>query len=69
MLPKKLCSGIFHSIKFNSRSTIHHGKTKCYFYARATEYIGISHLTNKRLKNVKQSVISESSTKINMNLP
>ena len=30
-------------------------KTKCHFYIRAAEHMGISHLTNKRLKNVKQS--------------
>ena len=28
-------------------------------YARAAEHMGISYLTNKRLKNVKQSAISD----------
>ena len=30
---------------------------KCHFYVRAAEHMGIWHLTNKRLKNVKQSAI------------
>ena len=29
------------------------------FYARAAEHMGISNLTGKRLKNVKQSAISD----------
>ena len=34
-------------------------KQNVIFYVRAAEHLGISHLTNKRLKNVKQSVISD----------
>ena len=34
-------------------------KTKCHFYIRAAEHMGTSHLTNKHLKNVKQSAISD----------
>ena len=55
VLPKKLCSGIIYSFKCNSCNAIYYGKTKHYFYIRAAEHMGISHLTNKRLKNVKQS--------------
>ena len=58
MLPKKLCSGIVYNFKCNSCSAIYYGKTKCHFYVRAAEHMGISHLTNKRLKHVKQSAIS-----------
>ena len=32
---------------------------KLHFYVRAAEHMGISHLTNKCLKNVKQSAISD----------
>ena len=59
VLPKKLCSGIVYSFKCNSYNTIYYGKTKHHFYIRAAEHMGISHLTNKRLKNVKQSAISD----------
>ena len=37
----------------------YYGKTKCHFYVRAAEQMGISHLTNKHPKNVKQSAISD----------
>ena len=47
VLSKKLCNAI------------HYGKTKRHIYVRAVEHVGISHLTNKRLKNVKQSAISD----------
>ena len=50
VLPKKLCSGIDYSFKCNSCNAIYYGKTKRHFYVRAAEYMGISHLTNKRLK-------------------
>ena len=59
MLPKKLCSGIIYSFNCNSCNIIYYGKTKRHFYIRAAEHMGISHLTNKRLKNVKQSAISD----------
>ena len=55
VLPKKFCSGIV----YNSCNAIHYGKTNHHFYVRAAEHMGISHLTNERLKNVKQSVISD----------
>ena len=32
---------------------------QCHFYVKAAKYMGISHLKNKRLKNVKQSAISD----------
>ena len=58
MLPERLCSDIVHSFKGNSCNAIYY-KTKRHFYVRATEHTGISHLTNKLLKNVKQSAISD----------
>ena len=59
VLPKNICSGIIYSFKCNSCNAIYYGKTKHYFYIRAAEHMGISHLTNKCLKNVKQSAISD----------
>ena len=59
VIPNKLCSGIVFSFKCNSCNAIYYGKTKRHFYVRAAEHMGISHLTNKRLKNVKQSAISD----------
>ena len=59
MFPKNLCPGIVYSFKRNNCNTIYYRKTKRHFYFRAAEHMGISHLTNKRLKNVKQSAISD----------
>ena len=59
VLPKKLCSGIAYSFKCNNCNAIYYGKTKRHFYVRAAEHMGILHLRNKRLKNVKQSAISD----------
>ena len=38
---------------------MYYGKTKRHFYVRAAKHVGISHLTNKHIKNVKQSTISD----------
>ena len=59
VLLKTLFPGIIYSIKRNSCNAIYYNKTKCHFYIRAAEYMGILHLTNKRLKNVEQSTISD----------
>ena len=59
VLPKKLCSSIVSSLQCNSCNAVYYGKTKRQFYVRAAEDMGISHLTNKRLKNIKQSAISD----------
>ena len=36
---------------------IYYSKTKRHFYVRAADRMGISHLTNKRLKSFNQSAI------------
>ena len=59
MLPKKLYTGMVYSFTCNSWNAIYYGKLKRSFYVRAAEYMEILHLTNKRLKNVKESAISE----------
>ena len=42
--------------------------TKRHFYVRAAEHMGISHLTNKCLKNVKQLAISDHLLTCNCNI-
>ena len=58
VLPKNLCSGIVSSFKCNSCNAIYYNQTKHHFCTRAAERLGIWHLTDKRLKNVKESAIS-----------
>ena len=48
-----------YSFTCNSWNAIYYGKTKRSFYVRAAEHMEILHLTKKRLKNVKESAISE----------
>ena len=48
-----------YSFTCNSWKAIYYGKTKRSFYVRAAEHMEILHLTNKHLKNVKESAISE----------
>ena len=37
----------------------YYGKTYCHFFARAVEHMGISNLTGKHFKCVKQSALSD----------
>ena len=60
VLPEKLYSGIAYGFKCNSCNAFYYGKRKHDLYVITAERIGISHLTNKRLKNVKQLGISDS---------
>ena len=58
-LEKKLRSGIIYRYRCSSCNVTYYGKTFRHFYTRAAENMGISNLTEKRLKNVKQSAISD----------
>ena len=57
-LEKKILSGIIYCCRF-SNCNIYYGKTFRHFYTRAAEHMRISNLTGKRIKNVKQSAISD----------
>ena len=50
---------LFVFLKCNNCNAIYYGKTKRYFYVRAAEHMRTSRLTNKCLKNIKQSAISD----------
>ena len=58
-LEKKIRSGIIYRYTCSNCKVTYYGKTFCHFYTRAAEHMGISNLTGKRLKNVKQSAISD----------
>ena len=58
-LGEKICSGIIYRYKCSNCKVTYYGKTFRYFYTRIAEHMGISNLTGKRLKNVKQSAISD----------
>ena len=56
VLPK---NALASSFTCNSCNAIYYGKTKHHSYIRAAKHMGISHLANKRLKNVEVSAISD----------
>ena len=55
-LEKKICSWIIYCYTC-SNCKVTYGKTSRHFYTRAAEHMEISNLTEKRLKDVKQSAI------------
>ena len=58
-LEKKIRSGIIYHYTCSNCKLTYYGKTFRHFYIRATEHMGTSNLTGKRLKSVMQSAISE----------
>ena len=58
-LEKKIRSGIIYRYTCSNCKVTYYGKTFHHFYTRAAEHMGISNPTGKRLKNVKQSAISD----------
>ena len=57
-LQKKIHSDIVYRYVFSNRKVTYYGKTYRHFFTRAPEHMGISNLTGKRLKCVKQSAVS-----------
>ena len=55
---KKIHSGIIYRCTCRNCKVTYYGKTFRHVYTRSAEHMGISNLTGKRLKNVKQSAIS-----------
>ena len=58
-LEKKIRSGIIYRYTCSNCKVTYYGKTFRHFYTKAAEHMGISNLTGKQLKNVKQSAISD----------
>ena len=58
-LNKKIRSDLVYSYSCSSCNTTYYGKTYRHFFTRTAEHMGISNLTGKRVKNVKESAISE----------
>ena len=49
---------IYHYISSNCNVT-YYGKTYQHFFTRAAEHMGISNLTEKQVKNMKESAVSD----------
>ena len=62
---KKIPPEIICRYRCSNCNVFYYGKTFRHFYTRAATHIGISNLSGKRLKNVKQSAISDHLLKCN----
>ena len=58
-LQKKIRSDIVYRYMCSNCKVTYYGKTYRHFFTRAAEHMGISNLTGKRLKSVKQSAVSD----------
>ena len=60
-LPKMLLSGLAYQYKCGGCNATYYGKTKRHFKVRICEHLGISHLTEKKVKidNSKVTTIQE----------
>ena len=58
-LQKKIRSDIVYRYMCSNCKVTYYGKTYRHFFTRAVEHMGISNLTGKRLKCVKQSAVSD----------
>ena len=58
-LKKEIGSDVAYRYTFSNCKVTYYGKTYHHFFTRAAEHMGISNLTGKRLKCVKQSAVSD----------
>ena len=58
-LNKKIRSHLVYRYSCSSCNATYYGKTYRHVFTRAAEHMGISNLTSKRVKNVKESVVSD----------
>ena len=66
-LEKSVCSRIIYRYTCSSCNVTYYRKIFHRFYNRAAEHMGISNLTEKCLKNIKQSAISDHQFQCNYN--
>ena len=60
-LNKKIRSHLVYRYSCSSCNATYYGKTYRHFFTRAAEHMGISNLTNKRVKNVKDRLLIKES--------
>ena len=58
ILDKKIRSDLAYRYSCNSCNATYYGKTYQHFFTKAAERVGISNLARKRVKNVKESAVS-----------
>ena len=58
-LDKKIRSDLIYSYTCSNCNVTYYGKTSRHFFTRAAEHVGISNLIEKRVKNMKESAVSD----------
>ena len=58
-LNKKIRSFLVYRYTYSNCNVTYYGKTYHHFFTRAAEHMGVSNLTRKRLKNIKDSAVSD----------
>ena len=58
-LDKKICSDLVYGYLCSSYNATYYGKTNRHFFTSAAEHMSISNSAGKRVKNVKESAISD----------
>ena len=56
---KKICIFLVYRYTCSNCNVTHCCKTYCHFFTRAAKHVGVSNLTGKRLKNIKDSTVSD----------
>ena len=57
VLNKKICSFLVYRYTCSNCNVTYYGKTYRHFFTRVAEHMGVSNLTGKRLKNIKDSAV------------
>ena len=58
-IPKYLCSRLIYKLSCTCCNTTYYGETERHLFARASGHLGITPLTQKRVKNPKKSAIMD----------
>ena len=59
MIPKEISSHLVYKFKCNCCYATYYGQSEIHFFLRASEHLGMTPLTGKRVKKPKNSAISD----------
>ena len=65
---KRVCTDIIYRYTCSNCNVTYYGKTHRHIFTRAVQQMGISNLTGKRLKSVKQSAVSDHQLECNSSI-
>ena len=59
MIPKEISSDLVYKFTCNCCNATYYGQSEIHFFLRASEHLGMTPLTGKRVKKPKKSAISD----------